>query len=284
MDENFRPDDEIDLLDLLVTVAESWKLLVIAPFLVACSTFLGVSLFVKPTFESVATIRATPAELALLKTPIVLAPLLKPYGYLNEDESSVDRALLQIAKDLTFSHDKQTGLATVRAKADSPDQAQSFNRDALNGLMFELIPKGLTKLQIETDIATLDETIASSRASLSSIRASIAKGQSGADDDLTLNISSLLSIIQNSTRERATLERSLRPRAEESILQPSTLPQDPMPRKRAMYAAVAALASGFALLLFVFIRQALSSADANPESAAKLARIRQALGWRASKA
>jgi hypothetical protein len=48
--------------------------------------------------------------------------------------------------------------------------------------------------------------------------------------------------------------------------------------------AISVLATGFALLLFVFIRQALRNAGANPESAAKLARIRQALGWRASKA
>jgi hypothetical protein len=48
--------------------------------------------------------------------------------------------------------------------------------------------------------------------------------------------------------------------------------------------AISVLASGFALLLFVFIRQAVRNAGTNPESAAKLARIRQALGWRASKA
>jgi hypothetical protein len=48
--------------------------------------------------------------------------------------------------------------------------------------------------------------------------------------------------------------------------------------------AISVLATGFALLLFVFIRQAVRNAGNNPESAAKLARIRQALGWRASKA
>jgi hypothetical protein len=48
--------------------------------------------------------------------------------------------------------------------------------------------------------------------------------------------------------------------------------------------AISVLATGFALLLFVFVRQAFRNAGANPESAAKLARIRQALGWRASKA
>ena len=37
------------------------------------------------------------------------------------------------------------------------------------------------------------------------------------------------------------------------------------------------LATGFALLLFVFIRQALRGAAQTPESAEKLSRLRQAL-------
>lgn len=280
MDENFRPDDEIDLLDLLVTVAESWKLLVVAPLFVAVLTFLGVS-FIKPSYESTATIKATPAELALLDKRIILEPLLKPFGYLSEDQPVVDRALIEIKKDLTYSHDKQTGLSTIRAKADSPEQAQNLNRQALAALLKELSPKGLERLQIESDIAVISDAIASSESSLESLRASIAKGVMGAGDDLALNISSMVTLIQDSKRERAALERKLLPRAEESVLQPPTLPEDPIPRKRSLFAAVAALASGFALLLFVFIRQALRSADAKPESAAKLLRIRQALGLKA---
>jgi len=48
--------------------------------------------------------------------------------------------------------------------------------------------------------------------------------------------------------------------------------------KKAMIAAVATLASGFALLLFVFVRQALRGAAADPETEQKLSKLRQA--WR----
>jgi len=50
--------------------------------------------------------------------------------------------------------------------------------------------------------------------------------------------------------------------------------------KRALIAVLATLASGFALLLFVFIRQALRNASADPESANKLAAIRRSLGFK----
>jgi len=51
--------------------------------------------------------------------------------------------------------------------------------------------------------------------------------------------------------------------------------------KKALIAVVTALATGFGLLLFVFIRHAMVNAKEDPESAAKLARIQQALFfWR----
>lgn len=47
--------------------------------------------------------------------------------------------------------------------------------------------------------------------------------------------------------------------------------------KKALMAVVATLAAGFALLLFVFVRQALRNSGQNPESAAKMQAIAQAL-------
>ena len=48
--------------------------------------------------------------------------------------------------------------------------------------------------------------------------------------------------------------------------------------KKAMIAAVAVLASGFALLLFVFVRQALRGAASDPETEQKLSKLRKAWG------
>jgi hypothetical protein len=47
---------------------------------------------------------------------------------------------------------------------------------------------------------------------------------------------------------------------------------------KALVAILAALAAGFVLLLFVFVRRALQNAGQDPESAAKLAAIRAGFG------
>jgi uncharacterized protein involved in exopolysaccharide biosynthesis len=64
------------------------------------------------------------------------------------------------------------------------------------------------------------------------------------------------------------------------VLSPPVLPAGPTQPKKGMIAVVALLATGFALLMWVFVRQAFAGAAQNPESAAKLARIRMALGFK----
>ena len=58
-----------------------------------------------------------------------------------------------------------------------------------------------------------------------------------------------------------------------SVAQPPERKSKP---KKALIAMVSALAAGFALLLFVFIRQSLRSASQTPESAEKLSRLQAA--------
>ena len=61
------------------------------------------------------------------------------------------------------------------------------------------------------------------------------------------------------------------------VLDPAQPPERKSKPKKAQIAMLTTLATGFALLLFVFIRQALRGAAQIPESAEKLSRLRQAL-------
>jgi len=64
------------------------------------------------------------------------------------------------------------------------------------------------------------------------------------------------------------------------VLDLAIAPDDKAKPQRALIAVLATLASGFALLLFVFIRQALRHASSDPESASKMASIRSSLGFK----
>ena len=57
------------------------------------------------------------------------------------------------------------------------------------------------------------------------------------------------------------------------VLDAAQPPEKKSKPKKTLIAIIATLAAGFALLLFVFIRQALRNAGQDPESASKLARL-----------
>jgi uncharacterized protein involved in exopolysaccharide biosynthesis len=62
------------------------------------------------------------------------------------------------------------------------------------------------------------------------------------------------------------------------VVDPAVTPERKSKPKKAQIAIIATLAAGFALLLFVFVRQALRNAAADGESAQKLARLKCAWG------
>jgi len=66
------------------------------------------------------------------------------------------------------------------------------------------------------------------------------------------------------------------------VKQPPTLPTQPASRKKSLIAILAALGSGFVLLLFVFMRQAWKNAAADPEAALKQSQLKRALGFKNS--
>ena len=64
------------------------------------------------------------------------------------------------------------------------------------------------------------------------------------------------------------------------LVQAPTLPQKASKPKKGLIAIGATLAAGLALMLFVFVRQAVRGAAKDADAASKLARIRRALALR----
>ncbi len=61
------------------------------------------------------------------------------------------------------------------------------------------------------------------------------------------------------------------------VMQPPTLPTQPVAQKKGLTAVLAALGGGFVLLLWVFIRQAWKSAAQDPQKAEKQAKLLAAI-------
>lgn len=214
------------------------------------------------TFESVAIVRLTEEELALLHAVPVLDSLIEKLGYLQEADGIKDDARKLLMKDLTFSNDKKTKLATLVAKGGSPEAAQALGKSAMDALLQELQPKGREKEAILQEMAINNQLIAEGvlLVERSTGKKDNAKGQ-----------------IANLKLNNLELSLKLQVKGREVFVQEPSLPQRKSSPKRGLMVFTTMLASGFVLLLFVLMRKAIGSLNNNPEAASKLQQIKSSL-------
>lgn len=277
------PEAEISLLDLLVTLADNVKLLILGP-LAAGLTALGIAFVLPQTFESVAILQAEPATASLMSTASVLDPTVASLG-LDADQSveSSRQALRDRIKTATGRSDK---LLTITVSGATPQQAQATAKALLASVEAQSRPTGASKLKLETQLA--DTKIRQQKAIragdvLLPVLESI-NGRKvlpdGRDAELVKGYTELLNTVSAAQSQALVIEAQLEGLTDSQLLQAPTLPEKAVSPKKGMIAVGATLASGFLLLLLVFVRSGLRSAEADPASAAKLARIRRALSLR----
>ena len=279
-------EDEISLLDLLVTVTENIKLLILGP-LVAGLLALGVSFALPAKYESVAILPSEAAGINLnstLRLPSVMDPVVVSQG-LGKGKT-VEQARLALDGRIKTVLDKQTKLHTLTVSGESPQQAQATAKALLAQGFDQMRPRGSNKARVERQLAQARQRLQDAQQASSGLLALLERGYRpdavalrSAGTELPRGYADLLNFVTSSQAAVVALELQLEGMSDEQLLQTPSLPEKPVSQKKAMVATVAALGTGFALLLWVFVRSGLRAAGADPASAAKLAAIRRALGF-----
>jgi hypothetical protein len=196
-----------------------------------------------------------------------------------------EQARLELSGRIKFAQDKQTKLFTLTVSGDSPQQAQATAKALLTSAYEFMRPRGSAKERLELRLLQAKKTLSDASLAKAGVLSILERGYKpesafrAAGTELPRGYADLLNFVTNSYATVLSLEKELEGLTDEQLLQAPSLPEKPVSQKKAMIATIAALATGFALLLFVFIRQGLRTAGADPESAAKLAAIRRALGF-----
>lgn len=278
-----KPDEELDLLDLLVTLAENWKLLLFTP-IAAGLVALGISFALSKTYQSESSVQvertgssfSAPVAASLAMSADVLHTIAPVAGL--DDGLTSEEIYKKLSKRIQVSVGKQDKLLNVVTEAKSPEAAQKLNQALLDTLFPFSKPRGIEKKQLEQQLDSEKKRLQEALKLEQDTAANIAAGKV---TEATSRLYGEL-LAANSARQRAVLdmERRLEGLDNEDVVQAPTLPESSIKPKKSMIAIGATVATGFLLLLFVFARQAWRSAQENsPQQARKLARIRQALPW-----
>jgi cytoskeletal protein RodZ len=91
-------------------------------------------------------------------------------------------------------------------------------------------------------------------------------------------LAAINSDIAKFSHENERIRQRLELKGSEVFVQEASLPQRKMSPKLSLIVLLAVMASGFALLIFVFVRKAWASAARDSASASKVASIKRSLG------
>jgi LPS O-antigen subunit length determinant protein (WzzB/FepE family) len=276
---HFSEDDEISLLDLLQTIVDNLRLLVIGP-IVAGLLALAAASFWPKTYESTAILKAEPITASIMLSAAVLDPIANSLGY--TPQIPIDDARAKLKEQVKANINVKDKLLTLTAQANTPQAAQALAQAVLQQTYTQSQPRDSEKLRLQKQLiqAQVREKEATQTSQLLGRKLDTA-GSTGASE-VAQGYAQMIGVVKESQNAQIEIERQLQGLDASALVQEATLPTKHATPKRSLVAIISALAAGFALLLFVFICQALRSASQNEESAQKInalqASWRKALG------
>lgn len=278
-------DDEIDLLDLLVVIAENLKLLILAPLLVGLAA-LGIAFAVPKTFESQSILNTSKPGLNV--SPQTLASYIKSTDTLAavadavqfQPDASPERRLKALEKRIHVAVGKQDQLVTLTAQAETPQAAQALNTEIWKHVLPLTVPRSTDMARLQAQVKAEKERLSSGE-KLETETAKLLSNGGGSIESTARLYGELLTANSNRLRAIDTLEAQMEGLTTDNLAQQATLPEASIKPKKGLIAIAATLAAGFLVLLFVFARHAFSNASRDPEQAAKVRRLRQAVGLKA---
>ena len=270
-------DVEVGLLDVLVTLAENVKLLVMGSLLVGLCA-LGIGFLLPQTYQSVAVLQAEQSTASLVVTAVVLDPVVEALGLAKDD--TLEAARIKLRERIKAVIGRNDKLMTLTVSGPTPQQAQ----DTASALIYQIYqqsrPKGSVRTRLEAQLAEAQARLKNAQEAATSLLQHLEKNSAGTGGEVARGYADLLSATGAAQVQISTLETQLEGLTDAQLVQFPTLPQKPSQPKKGLIAIGATLAAGLALLLFVFMRQALRNTTQNDTSAAKLLRIRKSLGLR----
>jgi LPS O-antigen subunit length determinant protein (WzzB/FepE family) len=268
-------EDEISLLDLLQTIVENLRLLVLVPLLLGFAALGGATLWPK-TYESTALLATDTTTASLMQSAAVLDPIAVSLGYTAQ--MPVDAARLKLKGQIKANANAKDKLLTLTAQAGSPQAAQALAQAVLQQTYRQSQPHGSAKLRLEKQLVQAQSR--EKDAMLTAERLSSKLDKASGETALTVaqGYAQLMEMVKEAQSTQAKIESELTGLDASVLRQEPTLPNEHISPKRSLMAILTSLATGFALLLFVFVRQALRNAGHNPETAPKIQALKAA--WR----
>ena len=270
---------EVDggLLDVLVTLAENIKLLMIGPLVVGLSA-LGISFMLPPTYQSISVLQADQSTASLMLTASVLDPVIAKLDLAKGQ--TLEETRRQLRGQVNTVIGRSDKLLTLTVSARTAQQSQAIANALLLQTYQESRPKGTARMRLQTQLAEAQARLKNAQLAAAGLLKRLEANRSGAADgsaEVARGYAELLSATGSAQTQISALETQLEGLSDAQLLQPPTLPEKASQPKKSVIAIGATLATLLMLLLFIFMRQAFHKAATDSTTSKKLAHLRECL-------
>lgn len=272
---NHPKKSEISLLDLLQTIVENLRLLVIGPIVVGLLAY-AVTLLIPKTYESTAILKGEQILVSQMLTASVLDPIAAKLGYTPKMEA--DDAREKLKKVIKASYNSKEKLVTLTAQASSPEDAQTLANDVLALVYVQTQPRDSAKQSLQKQLAQLQSREKELTQSAKLLERRLEQVSGNGASEVAQGYAQLIVVIEKTQESQIRVEKELKGIDSSDLLQAPTLSTNKSGPKNSFIAVVAILASGLATQIFVFMRQALRNASQNEVSAQKINALQSS--WR----
>ena len=281
----------MSLIDLLVVVAENIKLLLLGPLMAGLLTFIGLSMFPLPiptppppppvaTFDINGQRLFTAQQLASM---VSATSTLEQATKLLESTGQAQAAQYLKLENIKIASHKDSVLVSVSVSASQEAEALAIANALLKATLAATKPQG-DLLTMNTQAQEINQSLLTNarlfeKKLLNNVldRSLVDPVTAQAYNHTVKTVAEIADLVEKRQLVLDGLSEM------DVLTRPRVLPMKatpPVQSKTIQFSFLAMLAMGFVLLLFVIIRQVIRHTSVNPEAAAKLTRIRQALGLR----
>jgi len=276
----------VGLLDLLLVVAESLKLLLLGPLVVGLLAF-GVGFVLPQSFVSQAILLIPPPNspnspsaaqgASMMTSPLVLDPVISSSDLFKD--MPIQNARIELAERIKATLAKD-GLLRLHVTANDPKHAQDLANAVIDVWLKSTVPGPQDRADLEKRLSYATNTLASVSTLLEklSVEGAVSLGRPLTRGEAGTGLVAVGELQARYLNEVISIPRALQGLSRDVVKQPPTLPTEPVAPKKSLIAVMAAMGTGFALLFFVFVRQVWLKTKQDPDAASKLARLRDAFG------
>lgn len=247
-------DDTIDALDVLLTLLENLKWLILWPVLGGLLAY-GLAFLLPQKYESTAIIKADGSIAANMTASHVLDAALKNLGYVDGlSEADAEQAREDLSRNISTSVIRGTQLVSLTVAARSPQAAHGMTQEILKLVYVDSRPREAELRRLNSEKATLEQQAAELAAASKTAQQLLEQPVAGTDiGALAESVAALSSNVLRVQTAIHAVERKIDGLSDEDLVQAPTLPKRPSAPRKGVIAAVTAVTIGLFVLVFVLM-------------------------------